>query len=220
MYDLTLLSIFRDSTGYLERYAAQVAETLTHFENVHLIWVEGDSVDDTQAQLQALSERLAADVTLVEFTTSGPHWPSIDHPSRWQQLEACWNRALKHLEPGRLCVCVESDLMWDWSALSTCIEHLTSWDVVYPMLMRRLPEGEYFYDTNGFSRNGQHFSNFAPFIPDWDGVTRLVELTTGGGLIATRYDYLRQARWRDKCVLHFPDQARLAVDTWTKIYHP
>lgn len=222
MYDLTICSIFRDSTSYLERYADQVVEVLAHFPQSHLIWLEGDSQDGTPQALAALADRLAADVTLLTYDTGGPYWPSIDHSLRWQQLEACWNRNLRYLEPSALCICVESDLMWDWSTVARCLEGLASWDVVYPMLMKRGAGSEWFYDTNAFQRAGQHFSMHPPVIPDWEATSgeRFVPVSTGGGLILTRYELLRQAQWRDNCVLHFPDGTRLAVDTQTRIYHP
>ena len=70
-YDLTLLSILRDSTPYLERYAAQLRAAAVHFERVHAIWVEGDSQDDTQHRLRDLAAELPIDVTLVECKTGG-----------------------------------------------------------------------------------------------------------------------------------------------------
>lgn len=120
-YDITFLSILRDSTGYLDRYSRQLRQTLAQFEHSHVIWVEGDSTDDTPAQLRALAETLPARVTLAECPTHGPYWPSIDHPQRWQQLEYVWNTALRYLEPTRWAVCVESDLVWDWPTLAVLL---------------------------------------------------------------------------------------------------
>src|SRR5258708_3181309 len=185
-YDLTVLSILRDSTPYLDRYAAQLRAAARRFEHVHAIWVEGDSRDDTQARLRALVDELPIDVTLVECKTGGPYWPSIDHPQRWRQLEVVWNTALAYLEPTTYAVCVESDLIWDVDTLLACIEQLGEGDAVAPLLLK----GDIFYDTHGFSRHSQPFSNRAPYIPDWDGQPRLVACDSLGRLVVTTYPVL------------------------------
>ena len=43
MYDLTILSIMRDSMGYMDRYFTQVNSAFDHFERCHLVITEGDS---------------------------------------------------------------------------------------------------------------------------------------------------------------------------------
>lgn len=223
MYDITLLSIFRDSAAYLDRYIDQVEEALDPFEKPHLIWLEGDSMDDTFEKLTALSEQTVADVTLIQFDTNGPYWPSIDHPMRWQQLEACWNKALSYLEPSAICVCVESDLIWRWPTLRTLIGDVQAGlcEVACPMLMRHAPQmGDYFYDTNAFCKDGQHFTNLWPYHPALLNEERFVPLETGGGMLVTNSDSLSQARWQDKCVLRFGSEARVLLDTRLKIYHP
>lgn len=222
-YDITFLSILRDSTPYLARYGDQLASALVHFERGHVIWVEGDSTDDTQARLRALGEALPADVTLVECTTHGPHWPSSDHPARWRQLETVWNTALSQLQSTRWAVCVESDLIWDWPTLQALLEHLEAdrADVVCPLLLRDTPQTRlYFYDTNAFCKDGQHFNNYPPYHPALSCGDTLVTLDTGGGMLVTRGTWLTLARWRNRCVLHFPVQARIALDTTRCIYHP
>ncbi len=155
-------------------------------------------------------------MTLVECKTGGPYWPSIDHPQRWRQLEVVWNTALAYLEPTTYAVCVESDLIWDVDTLLACIEQLGEGDAVAPLLLK----GDIFYDTHGFSRHGQPFSNGAPYIPDWDGQPRLVACDSLGGLVVTTYPVLCRATWRDGCRLRFPRDVALYADTASVIYHP
>lgn len=223
MYDLTIFSIFRDSAHYLERYAQQVKTAVAHAAQAHLVWLEGDSLDDTPVRLQELSETLEADVTLVKFDTGGPYWPSINHPDRWRQLEACWNRALKYLEPTRMAVCVESDLIWDWPTLEGLVSLVDSGccEVACPMLMRSTPQtGPYFYDTNAFTKDGQHFTNGLPYHPALRSGERFVTLDTAGGLLVSTGAQLSRARWRDQCVLHFAPNARIVLDSQLRIFHP
>jgi hypothetical protein len=208
MNDLTILSIMRNSLGYLARYQAQVNAAFAHFERPHLILCEGDSDDGTKAALEQLE--VAGDFTLLELNTGGPLWPSISHPSRWRQLELAWNTCLSGLEPTEIAVCVESDLIWDWPTAVAC-----------PLLLRQTPAtGLYFYDTNAFCTDGQHFRNAWPYHPALGGGERFIALETGGGMLVTTDAWLRRARWEDACVLHFPLDASIRLDSSLAIYHP
>ncbi len=218
--DLQILSIFRDSMAYLDRYVAQVREALELYRSAHLIWLEGDSIDGTKQCLPILAhefERSSVRVTHLELDQGNPYYPSVDLPERWRVLERAWNTALSALESSRLAVCVESDLIWSWDALATCLEHVESGrcEVAAPMLKR----GSIFYDTHGFTRAGQHFTNAPPFIPAWDG-DQFVPCDTMGGMLCTTYAHLRDAEWRDGCVLRFAPGVRLLLDTSVEIQHP
>src|SRR5579859_6757463 len=202
MNDLTILSIMRNSTPYLSRYLSQLSSAFAHFHYPHLVVCEGDSDDGTRERLESLD--LRANFTLLRLDTGGPLWPSVSHPSRWRQLETVWNACLDALEPTRIAVCVESDLIWDWPTLEALITHVENGlcDVACALVMRDTPQtGLYFYDTNAFTRDGAHFSNYLPYHPALAGGERFVELDTGGGMLVTTYATLRRARWKDQCVL-------------------
>ncbi len=222
MYDITILSILRDSTLYIERYLDQLSTVFRHAKNPRAIWVEGNSVDGTYERLLRVKEdkELPGEITLIKHEIGGPFWPSVDVPERWAQLEHCWNRAIAALEPSEICVAVESDLFWSNWHFQRVKKHLDKYDVIAPMLMHQFIE--FFYDTNGFRKNGANFecTPFPYCVPGgWNG-DRFIDLDTCGGMIVTSYDAMRAAVWKNKCVMHFQPHYRIAVDTETRIYHP
>lgn len=225
-YNLTILSIMRDSLGYFDRYLAQVNDAFSHFERCHLILCEGDSVDGTKARLAQIADAadttVNGDVTVTTLDQGNPLMGHADHPRRWFALENAWNENLKHLEPTQYAVCVESDLIWAWPVLDKMIKRLDAGDgdVLCPLLMRDTPaSGLYFFDTNAFRLHGQNFANYPPYHAELVA-DRLLTLDTGGGMLVTRGETLAKATWKDKCVLHWPDGARVVCDTAERIYHP
>jgi hypothetical protein len=226
MHDLTILSIFRNSAGYLDRYEAQVEGVLRLLGGkTRLVWLEGDSVDDTPTMLTAMRDRLGrrngVDVTYTIHNHGGPAYPSIDDPARWQQLSDVWNRCLSMLGETTYAVCVESDLIWKPDALLTMLDHIDSgrFDVACPLLMLR--DTDQFYDTHAFrSPDGRRWSAWPPYTPGWDGKP-FVPVSQAGGMVVARGETMRKARWGDDdCVLHFPEGTRFVVDMFTRIRHP
>lgn len=208
----------RDSTPYLDRYFAQIEGASKPFKQVFIVIVEGDSTDGTKEYLAVKSKDLPSNTRLnvITYDLGGQKFGSIANPTRWAKLEACWNRAIESVQPSDYVVCVESDLIWGWGALRECLNHLKEYDVVFPMLYGQ----DHFYDTNGFRLpDGRKFNGQHPIIPDWTG-ERFVRLSTGGGMIATAYEHIRHAKWRDECRLHFPADTHLVADTDLRIYHP
>lgn len=226
MHDLTILSIFRNSADYLERYEAQLNAAIdTLHGRTMLVWLEGDSTDGTPAMLTAMRERLSnrqlVDVTCETFNHGGPAYPSVDDPARWRQLAGVWNRCLSLLPEARYAVCVESDLIWEPRALQEMLAHVVLGvaDVASPLLMLR--DTEQFYDTHAYKApDGTGWSAWAPYAPGWDG-GRFVEVSQAGGMVVARGETMQQARWGDNdCVLHFPADVRQIVDMQTRIRHP
>lgn len=229
LYDLTILSIMRDSAEYLPRYIAQVNDAFDRFGGkCHLVITEGDSIDGTKARLARLAEpdndEVHGDVTVVELDLKNAKMAgNPDHPNRWHALECAWNTNLQHAEPTRYAACVESDLIWSADVLFKMIDELDAGcgDVVAPLLMRDTHvSGKYFYDVNAFKSSGRKFQNLPPYHPDWSNSQRFMPMDTVGGMIAMRGDTLKSAVWRNNCVLHFSEGTRVVCDTQTEILHP
>jgi hypothetical protein len=232
-FELTILSIFRQSETYLDRYFSQIEQAFALRGGIcHAVWLEGDSEDATYPLLQSKKEKLESQghhVTLVKFDLKGPYWNSMRDLNRWAQLATCWNRCLEHLLPSKLTVCVESDLIWDPSTIEKIIPKLSSErKVICPMLMTEnsleLFGVDHFYDIWGFSRNGKKFSSFSPYWkpdPVLKEDHQFVQVSTGGGMIVSSYEEKRQAKWAlDCCILHFPKEIEIFMDKTVKIHHP
>jgi hypothetical protein len=234
VFEMTVLSIFRQSASYLPRYFSQIEKAFALRKGpCHAVWLEGDSGDATFDMLQSEKKKLEIlghQVTLFKFDLKGPLWSSKkDHRDRWLQLATCWNRCMEGLLPSKITVCVESDLIWDPLVIDQMLLKLdASHHVVCPMLMAEgsleLFGFERFYDTWGFSRSGK---KFFPYPPYWLAHEKLkeeeelLEVSTGGGMLISTYEHQKKGKWAlDCCIMHYPEEVRVFMDKTIHIHHP
>lgn len=234
MFEMTILSIFRQSASYLPRYFSQIEKAFEFRKGpCHAVWLEGDSNDATFEMLKAEKEKLEAlghRATLIKFDLSGPHWSSKNnHTQRWLQLGTCWNKCMEGLLPSKITVCVESDLIWDPSVIEKMIPKLDAeHHVVCPMLMVdggvQLFGFERFYDTWGFSRNGKKFFFYPPYWTPAKGLKEeeeLLQVSTGGGMLISTYEHQKKGKWAlDCCIMHYPEEVKVFMDKTIRIHHP
>lgn len=180
---MILLSVFRDSSSYLDRYISQV-KSLREYHTVHVIAVEGDSSDDTYERLQA------TDFEVLKAEHGGPVFESRDIALRWRQLAAACNIGLTAAvrevlnEPF---IYVESDLIWDARTIRGLLGHLQKVPAVAPMSM--ILGEALFYDVWGHTRNGEKFRHRPPYFP---GLTReLTPIDTAGSCFVCRPDVVK-----------------------------
>lgn len=229
MFNLTIASIFRNSSDYLSDYINCVKKAfVNNGGKCHAIWLEGDSADTTYERLESAKKELEENpnikVTLIKYETGLPH-SGGDHPERWFRLGNCWNKCLEALEPSEFTVCVESDLIWQPSIISRLCKLVSSEkQVVYPMLMRYYPNDSQFHDTHGFTRKGTNFTNALPFWKQIEGMYEddiWLEVSTGGGMIVSTYEHQKNGKFGlNDCIMHFPEETKLFMNKNFKIYHP
>ena len=228
MYELTILCIMRNSTGYLDRFVSQVNAVFDAHQPAHLIITEGDSDDGTKERLAQIAAHddntVHADVTVVELDTGKPMMiGSANHPARWWMLETAWNECLRHLEPTKYAVCVESDLIWSPNVLEKMLTHLDAGkgDVVLPMLMGETPSrGHYYYDIHANKAGGISFQNYPPYHPSLKPDEQFLTLDHGGGMLVTYGETLSKAHWANECILQWPMGMHIVMDTQAEILHP
>jgi hypothetical protein len=229
-----MLSIFRQSESYLPQYLKQILDVFEDSKGkCGVIWLEGDSIDKTYDILLDAKKQFEGRghyVNLIKYDCGGPHWGSIADKKRWLQLATCWNTCLNEIVPAKYTVCVESDLVYDANVVSQLILKLDDeHNVIYPMLMAarslEIFPKEIFYDIWGFSRGGKKFVNFFPYYDQ--GVfaqeenDELLELTTGGGMIVSTYQYQKDGRFdAEDCIMKYPNNTKLFMHKLLKIYHP
>lgn len=236
MYDLTILSIFRQSEIYLKRYLRQVEKAFNLSKGrCHAVWLEGDSTDNTYQILQDAKKKFEAkghDVTLIKADTKEPFWSGMKkeerkHEQRWKHMATCWNNCMAGLKPTKLGVCVESDLIWNPKVLFAVSEKLNDQvHVIYPQLLYKRWFGlkKRFYDRWGFRRGGEHFNTKKPYHlprPGDEKTYPLIPLDVGAGMIVTKGECMQQAAWDESCcLLKFPEDTKLFVDLTKEIFHP
>lgn len=169
---LILASMFRNSTGYLDRYFSQAADLRRTFPGLRLVLVEGDSADGTRAQLlRRLDDWPGSELV---FRDHGGGWyGSVDNPHRWNNISFACNGVWENIPPDATAVVyVESDLHWEVATMTQLLyqaARFTSWPgaAVAPMCFKR--GATRFYDIWGYRRNGQQFGAAPPYIPDYEG---------------------------------------------------
>lgn len=179
---MILVSVFRDSEHYIDRYMEQLYELRKHTE-VTAVAVEGDSVDNTFKALKSLEEPW---LHILKAEHGGAKYPSLDIPLRWRQIASVCNIGMcaavrLNMETRGPIVYVESDLLWESLTMLRLVGHLEQYPAVAPMSMSH---GR-FWDIWGHTKDGRGFSSHPPYHPAISG-TNMVPIDTAGSCIAMR----------------------------------
>lgn len=219
---VTVASIFRDSTGYLERYFTQVCELeIALGEPVTLVIAEGDSTDGTHNVLyRQLHERGGGD-TLLKVDHGGPSFAAVDSPQRWAQIAQVCNAVMDAL-PLAPTIYVESDLIWEPDTMLQLLKDLEEVPAVAPLCLK----GDRFYDVWGHRDiDGARFRPYEPFHDLGD--EPLVEIGSAGSCVVMRPDVAQVARFGDNDAIvglgrdiRFRANASLWLDQRVAVHHP
>ena len=184
---VTIVSPMRDALAGLRRYMTRF-ERLDHPPvALRLLIVEGDSVDGTPQALREWADKEKR-MRVVTCDTGAPRYGSIVDLDRFRVLATVFNAGLN-----------EVDLNWSDCVLFLPCDVDYQPDLLARLLARRLDlvapffwmsGGESFYDTWGFSRDGEWFTNFPRSQLSSYG-TKPIPMTTVGGVILMRADVLR-----------------------------
>lgn len=192
---VTCLSMFNDATGYLARYMQQMARLRTALESyghyLHLLLVEGDSADDTWAQMNQAVETCHLHATMWQHHHRQPLRRGTGHPERLANLSRIWNRMLDGVpEYSDVVVIVESDLVWETDMMLQLIQRaLQDGNIHCPMVWL----GDLFYDIYLYRRNGVQFTNDPPYHPDLI-MGRQLELDSAGSCLVMPGEIARTHR--------------------------
>lgn len=197
---IALASIFRNSAGYVDRYARQARELAEALQGqgatLRLVVAEGDSVDRTAQLLPAALAGL--DATILTRAHGGPTFGSVDVTQRWRQIAWVCNELLGELSQGddAAVIYVESDLIWRPATMLRLLARLVSAHVACPL---SLSEGTaIFYDVWGFRSSGRCFEPHAPYHPMLaeTSPTGLYPLDSAGSCLVMRGEVARRTRFR------------------------
>lgn len=193
--NIVAASMFRDSTGYIGRYASQIQDLnmalRAHGDTLRVIAVENDSTDDTWARL---NHPTVYGTHLVRVHDDCPYWPSVDDPARWRHIAWVCNHVLERVDDrDDVLVYVESDLIWDSPTILRLIDHLKTVDAVSCPNMR----GDVYYDTWGSRKDGARFTSHTPHHPALVG-GELVEMDSVASILAVHADIARKTRFQPK----------------------
>jgi hypothetical protein len=195
-------SIFMNATGYIHRYAKQLAMLeAASPENIYEpILAEGDSTDNEQSWFM-LKESFGECAFKCEH--HGPNFGSVDHKQRWRQSSFVWEQVIRRVRPEHdAFIYIESDLIWEPPTMLKLLEHIKSdgVDVAVPMCWR---EG-YFYDCWGMrGPDGVYFDHEPPYHRSLKGqsINGLYPIKSAGSCLVMRGEVPRN------CTFEPADQA-------------
>lgn len=225
--NVTILSAFRNSVSYLERYCEQMdglqATLRARGDTLKLVLGYGDSDDGTGAALfDECSNRFCAH--LIDCSHGGPAFGSIEHPQRFKQLAYVGNRLLDAVpDDSDVVGIVESDLIWQADTMLQLIDHLATYPVIAPLIMD-LESLDRFRDVYAFRRNGVRFTNNAPYHAELNGA--VLQVDSAGSVLLMRGDLARKARFPEEDVIvgfcrEIYEQGGIVyVDPALKVIHP
>jgi hypothetical protein len=218
-------SILRNATPYLERYTGQLNRLAESWDGpIHVIAVEGDSIDGTYDKLKANPPDVA-EFTLLHVEHGGPQYASVVDAQRWKQLALAGNAVLTHatLNPQTF-VYVESDLHWDPRTISRLVHNVDrrGLGACSPMSFH-LKDPTCFYDVWGHVKDDRSFSRLAPFFPGNTGEPTVVD--SAGSAFCVTADLLPHIGFSAKdCIRGIGRTVRKAgaqlwVDPQLAVYH-
>lgn len=208
--NVLLGSIFRNSTGYLDRYFEQVARLSRLFSEHHatlgLVLAEGDSTDGTENDLRGRLRGISGVVRqtrLIKAEHGGQVYGSIDHEQRWRNISFVCNALLHQVDVMSgydAFLYVESDLIWSASVMLELIDDLTQphIEVVAPLCIHAQTGRN--YETWGHRAGGMKFTAEWPFHPmlsddqAYNGST-LFEMDSAGSCLAMRMSIAKICRF-------------------------
>lgn len=215
---VALCSIFRDSEPYLDRYYGQVL-SLRHAlwdrgDLLTCIWVEGDSVDNTEDRLHQMAS--VRDFVGI-YDHGGPSYGSVDLLARWRQLAPVCNATMDQVsQEDDAVIYVESDLIWDADTMVKLLDRLTEYPAVGGLVYHA---AGFFYDTYAYRLNGSRFG--ADFQPVG---SEPFQIDSVGSCIVMTGDVARSCRFgADTCLIGESLAAHgyeLWVDPTCRIVHP
>jgi hypothetical protein len=228
--NISIMSYFRDSKSYIERYCNQMNELQILLSkdghSLRLVLGYGDSIDGSDEALfeSALN---GFDCAMIDVSHGGKYHGSVVDAERFRQLSFICNRLWRqHRLDSDIIGHVESDLIWSAHSivsLLNAVEVGRSPVIVAPMVLH---QSGVFYDTWAFRRGLRNFQQHKPYHPALLEDGRYLEMDSVGSLFFTQYAFAKDLTYPEgDVVVGFCKQAEargacIYLDKQTKVYHP
>lgn len=232
--NVTLCSAFRNASGYVPRYFAQIDNLANALvgrgDTLSLILAYGDSVDNTGEMVRCHTTDMDGDygVCLFECSHGGPDHGSVVNTERFANMAKVWNAIWAKLPTDADAVIfVEADLIWELSTLLGLLDNLSDYPAIAPKILLRRhgwPE-HYWYDNWAFWRNGTQIASMPPYFGDWIEDAPL-QIDSAGSCLLMRGDVARQVAWPPEdvvvgvCRQIYEHGNSVWLDPKVSVYHP
>lgn len=189
--NVTIVTPIRDAAGHPLSALIERLSGLTH-KSLRFVVVEGDSTDDTWAQLNgwAIEDNRAK---IVKHDTGKPRYGHVISAERFTHLAGIINAGVEAAIASKwpdYILAIPSDVHFEPDLVTRLLSH--DKQLIAAMFWIQESSGLRFYDTWAFSRLGL---SLAPFNFTWYQThfpIEPVEMDTVGGAILTRADLFRQ----------------------------
>lgn len=234
---VTVVSVFANAVGYLERYFEQMDELqkllIARGDILHLVLGYGDSGDGTGAALYDETVN-RFDTLLLDVSHGGRVYESIVSKRRFKQLAKIANTLWGALpKDNDKVLYVESDLIWRGDTLLSLLDaqgrlqdvsmYMNATTLLAPMIMA---SNGLFYDVWAFRMSGHHFTAEIPYAPAHWISARYWEVDSVGSCFVLDYALAKQLTWPEEdVVVGLCRQVRelganILVDSKLEVYHP
>lgn len=218
---MIVVSIFRDASDYVTRYAAQIeALRLATAERVHCVTIEGDSTDNSYRTLKL------AGFDPLKVEHGGPKYESTNDARRWRQValvcNIAWTVALREVAPDETIIYIESDLIWEPETILALDRHMEKHSAIAPMSFRE--NSRLFYDIWGHRKDEIAFGWRPPYHPRVNG--QITEIDSAGSCFAVHASVANAVEFSLKdCIRGVGRSLRAAghtlmLDPTLAVYHP
>jgi hypothetical protein len=236
--NICIISAFRNMSGRIHRYMAQVRELQNHARRdnqnhrIRVVAVTGDNTDDTERELLSLAGMFdIADIKIVNYDTHKPLYPSIEHKERLEALTGVMKAGMGAVAPAPrrgetvsyhpgvnlagikfddVVLCVESDLLWEPHQVGSIIDMAYRREQGFDIIAPMVFAGDMFYDVFVFRKDGARFSPHPPYTHGMKlGAHEITEVDSVGSCLAFRAELARTIKpIGDECLISWCNGAR------------
>lgn len=197
--NVCLCSSFRDSTGYIDRYFAQVdalhAALEKRADRLRVIIGEGDSKDATRAEVEQHLAEADYLTTFLDVAHGGKKYGSVVNAQRFAQLSQVWNKIWAAIPKNYSAVLfLESDIIWQPETMLTLLDCLDTYPAIAPMVLCPRINPTFLYDSWAFRKDGQHIWVGPPYFPDWE-MQEPLQVDSAGSVLAMRGALAHRLTW-------------------------
>ena len=199
--NITIVTPHRNAERYLNKYMKSIdALRLALDERGDRLFVLigiGDSTDRTNKILSVWALPLPW-VQFVDCTHGGPVYGSIVDAGRFRHLAQVMNTLWSELpDDADVVVVLDGEIVFDTGTMLALIDHTSIHPAIAPMVWTKHPNR--FYDTWGFRRNGERFTEYPPHHP---GIgNELLQIDSAGSCVAMQGNVARSVFWPDDDVI-------------------
>lgn len=171
-----IITPFRNASYNLKRYFDQLSDLRTKMWNgnfadgqypyVHLIALEGDSIDNTKERIKERCDFLDIPLTLIDVSHGQMAWKSVEDPRRLEAMSVIMNTGLDaankiSIDQNDCVVWLMSDIEYNAKSIVELIDSIDHLSIYAPVTL--ISGTDKFYDTWAYRIGNERFKQGYPY---------------------------------------------------------